>query len=187
MGGVGRRCSVRHQWMVDWYAGCLTSRSLRAAGDFAARQLCSLYLCCYSRCSAVQPGLHLPVDALHANDLSPPLPYTLSLHPTALHTNELSPLSTLPSRHQHLFLGKMSYIKILNDLTAGKHLFLNRLAESEMIFYSLKQVTPLLFAITALPLSGHIMPGRADLEFCHQFSFCPGKFIDPAVCSTFTK
>ena len=144
--------------MVDWYAGCLTSRSLRAAGDFAARPLCSLYLCCYSRCSAVQPGLHLPVDALHANGLSPPHTH---YHCTPLHFTPMSrpPLSTQPSRHQHLFLGKMSYIKILNDLTAGKHLFSNRLAESEMNFNSLKQVTPLLFAITALPLSGHIMPG----------------------------
>ena len=96
--GVGCSCSVRHQWMGGWCAGCLTSRSLRAAGDFGAQLHSAL-------CSAVKPGLHLPVDVLHANGLSPP-PHTITA--SSLHFTPMSP----PPVHPFILFGKMSYIKM---------------------------------------------------------------------------
>ena len=70
--GVGRRCSVRHQWMVEWSAWWLTSRSASCRGHWCPTTLLSLLLFMMRNC-AVHRGLHLLVDTLHTNGLVVPL------------------------------------------------------------------------------------------------------------------
>ena len=50
--GVGRKCSVRHQWMGERDAHCLTSRSARCrGGHWWPSPLCTAYLCSDSQCT----------------------------------------------------------------------------------------------------------------------------------------
>ena len=86
--GVGRKCSVRHQWMGERDAHCLTSRSAWCrGGHWWPSPLCTAYLCSDSQCTTqCTPGCTCSLTRCMPMTCPPPSRY----HCTKVHIPPMS-------------------------------------------------------------------------------------------------